>query len=333
MSPELIPFFRSLAILRRLQIGAADRNALKDQVHQDVDADPYGTHWGKAEQKRLENDLARLRGWGVRIDYYEGLYHLIDVGTFTPFALNEAALHTLAFLQETFGPGTPHAAHIQELLQAVIVWLTPAQRHALTRQRQQWRMDLRRRDHDVVDARVEEAVARALDQRRLLRFTYRSPSQEDGQPRQHTVQPWAIHFDTTRRHLYLEAYRVAVAGPHGLWRTRVWQRYRLGRIQAAEIEILPDKFPTTPPPRPTYALEYLLAPEIARLGEISPHFAEMQVYDANEAGWVRVTATTDDLFHAVRLLLGYGPLCQVIGGAEARREIVALVQALHGLYE
>jgi hypothetical protein len=48
---------------------------------------------------------------------------------------------------------------------------------------------------------------------------------------------------------------------------------------------------------------------------------------------VPVTATTDDLFRAVRLLLGYGPTCKVTGGSEARREMVALVTALGKVYE
>ena len=49
-------------------------------------------------------------------------------------------------------------------------------------------------------------------------------------------------------------------------------------------------------------------------------------------GWVPVTATTDDLFRAVRLLLGYGPNCRVTGGTEARREMVDLVAALGQVY-
>ena len=58
----------------------------------------------------------------------------------------------------------------------------------------------------------------------------------------------------------------------------------------------------------------------------------MHVGKPDAAGWVPVTATTDDLFRAVRLLLGYGPNCKVTGGTEARQEMVALVTALGKVY-
>jgi hypothetical protein len=82
-----------------------------------------------------------------------------------------------------------------------------------------------------------------------------------------------------------------------------WHAYRLGRILAEGIEVLPDKFSPIPPKRPRHVLEYVLAPELTRLGEISRHFDDMQIHPADEAGWVRVTATTSDLFSATRKLL------------------------------
>jgi hypothetical protein len=106
-----------------------------------------------------------------------------------------------------------------------------------------------------------------------------------------------------RRHLYLDAYRLHVSGPLGEWPQPRWQKYRLGRILLEAIEVLPDKLPPTPPKRPRHELEYLLAPEIARLGEVSRHFDDMTVHPPDE-GWVRVTAKTDDLFAAVQICLG-----------------------------
>jgi predicted DNA-binding transcriptional regulator YafY len=58
----------------------------------------------------------------------------------------------------------------------------------------------------------------------------------------------------------------------------------------------------------------------------------MQVHERNAEGWVRVTATTNDLFSAVRLLLTYGDNCRVVGGYEARQEIEKLVDGLARVY-
>ena len=286
----------------------------------------------KSGRKRFENDLKRLRDWGVDLDHREGEYCLISYGEFSPVALGEAELDALAFLGETFAPGAPRSEAVQALVRAVADWLPENQHDSIAMRRQRLRMDLRRRDEDVIDPAVQATIERAISQHRLLRFNYLSPSQADGLARTHTVQPWQLFYDTTRHHLYLEAYRLQVAGPTGVWKKEQWQPYRLGRIAPEGLTVLPDKFPVTPPKRPCYALEYLLAPEIARTGEISRHFAEMEIHETDAAGWVRVTATTHDLFAALRLLLHYGANCRVIGGSEARRAMQEEVQRLAELY-
>lgn len=328
-----LPLQRSLCLLRHLQDGPQDRDTLASFVHKECDPNAYPDFTQKASQKSLENDLKRLKELGVEIDYYEGHYRLLSYGDFSPVGLPDRALELLAFLSETFGPGAPHHEEIQHLLRTIVDWLPSQQRDSIPMRRQRLRLDLRRRDDDTIAPRVQLAIDRALSQHRLLRFHYRAPGQSDGEPRLHTVQPWSLDFDTVRRHLYLEAYRVEVSGPYGVWKEGQWQRYRPGRILAEGIEVLPNKFLATPPKRPRYTLEYWLAPEIARLGEITRHFEEMTVGKADDAGWVPVTTTTDDLFRSVRLLLGYGPACKITGGSEARREMEALVTALGQIYQ
>jgi hypothetical protein len=56
---------RSLAILRRLQRSAADRDSL-------ADASAYSELRSKAEIKRFANDIDRLRQLGVEICYHTG---------------------------------------------------------------------------------------------------------------------------------------------------------------------------------------------------------------------------------------------------------------------
>ena len=156
-------------------------------------------------------------------------------------------------------------------------------------------MDLQRRSAQEIPSRVQDAIDRALGRQRL-RFAYRSPSQIDAVPRVHTVEPWDYLFDTKRGHYYLEGYRLQVEGPYGLWDKRQWQPYRPERIDPATIQVLPDRLPPTPPKRPRLELEYWLAPAVARLGQITQHFTDMQIHETDDDDWVRVTAATDNLF-------------------------------------
>lgn len=332
MLSKNLPLQRSLCILRHLQSSPASRDELARFVQIEADSTAYENFSHKADRKMWENDIARLRELGVELDHYDGSYHLISYGEFTPVSLTEADLDVLAFLAETFSPGAPNSQGIQHLLRHMSDWLPTSQRESIPMRRQRLRLDLRRKDDDQIAPIVQDAIERALSQHRLLRFQYRSPGQTDGIPRLHTVQPWQLYYDTVRHHLYLDAYRLQVEGPSGIWEKEQWQAYRLGRILPDAIQVLPDKFTSIEPKRSRYQLKYLLSPEITRLGEITRHFDDMQIQPPTADGWVCVTAITDDLFRAVRLLLGYGPNCKVIGGSEARSEIQALVMATAAFY-
>ena len=325
-------FQRSLAILRHLQREPCSRDDLATYVCIAVGSDAYLLDNPAKLRKQFENDIQRLRDWSVELEYYEGQYHLISYGDFSPVSLSERALDDLAFLAETFGPEAPRHVRVQELLRTVMDWLPQSQRDTVSTRRLRLQMDLRRRDTDKIPPRVQLAIDKAVGKQQL-RFEYLSPSQADGVPRRHTVEPWRLYFDTMRGHLYLDAYRVQVEGPYGVWTKKTWKRYRLGRILPDTIEVLPDRLPPEPPRRPRHRLEYLLSPKIARGGDITRHFDDMEVHETDADGWVRVTATTGDLFRAMRLLLKYGPNCKVIGGNEARREMESLVRDLASLYE
>jgi len=332
MPPEHAPIHRCLSILRRLVRGPADRDTLIAHVCVDYDVSAYGD-LTKAELKRFENDIARLRDWGVEIVVQAGNeYYLRGYGTFSPVALREDELDALAFLTETFAPGAPNADAVQQLVQRIADWLPDSQHDSISARRQRWRVDLRRVDTDDIQPALQEAIEQAISQRRLLRFDYRSPGQKDRVARRHTVQPAKIYFDTTRRHLYLDAYWLTSEGPYGPVKQQRWQNFRLGRIAPESIELLPEKFGLIEPKRPRHQLEYWLAPEIARLREISRHFDDLQVHETDTAGWVRVTATTDDLFRATRLLLNYAHNCKLVGGNEARQQMIALIEAMARLY-
>lgn len=331
--PEYRELLRSLAILRHLQIEPANKSALMQHVYTEVGRDAYADDPNRAS-KQFAKDVDRLRAWGIEITVEAGHeYRLVSYGAFSPICLDETELTAVAFLAEAFSPGAPEAGSVQQLLRRILDWAPVNQRSAVNQIRQRLRIDLRSTDDDRVDPAVQTAVDKAHDERRRLRFKYLSPGQADGVPREHTVEPWYLYFDNISRHVYLRAYRISVIGPKGTWTLPRWQDYRLVRILAEGITVLPDKLPPTPPKRHSYAVQYLLAPEIVRLGQISHHFDDMEVHDPDEEGWVRVTATTDDLFRTVRLLLGYGARCRVLGGPELRRAMEENITALAIYYK
>lgn len=326
--PEHTSLKRSLYILRRLAMGTADRETLADYVSTLYDGSTYGDLSSKQQIKAFENDLTRLRDLGVQYEYVRGAYRLVSYGEFDPVALSEAELNILAFLAETFAPDSPNGEAVQALIRHVADWLPAGQAGSLEGRRQRWRIDLGRRDRDVIEPAVQETIEQAIAGRRLLRFAYLSPKHADGAPRIHIVQPWYLTFDTALRHLYLEAYVQETKTPEEVLRGGHWLHYRLGRILPAGLTILPDKFAPVPPKRPRVALEYLLAPDIARLGDVSQQFEDMQVHAPGPDGWVRVTANTTDLFSALQQLLRYGHNCKVVGGPEARRRMGEIVAAM-----
>lgn len=324
-----IPLQRTLSLIRRLQRGAADKMSLTEYVSIEMQLDDYGQLTEKKEKKNFENDMTRIRELGAEYDYdpSTGDYQLLTFGEFNPACLSEQELETVAFLRETFGAGAPNQEQVQSLLHHLMGMIPERQQVAIHDKRQRLRVELRRKDSAEIHPAVQAAIHRAIGERRIMRFAYQSPSQADGVPRVHTIQPWDYLFDATRGRYYIDGYRLQVDGPHGLWKKETWQKYRPERIQPDEISVL-GKLPPTPPRKPRHALDYLLAPEIARFGEISRHFDEMVIHEPNEDGWTRITGETSDLFMAVRQLLGYGAGCKVIGGEEARREMRAVVEKM-----
>ena len=149
----------------------------------------------------------------------------------------------------------------------------------------------------------------------------------------HEVQPDHQYFDPNRGHLYLDAYWLTSDGPVGKRKQERWLSFRLDRVLDDEnLRVLPQRMPPTLPRRPRHHLEYWLSPQIARLGQVTRHFDEMDVHETDAEGWVRVTGATDNLFQATRLLLSYGPNCRVTGGAEAKDEMERLIREMATVY-
>ena len=206
-TPDYFDIQRCLCILRRLQIGPARRNDLMDHAFVELGTGAY--HEDKLRAvKQFGRDIARLRSWGVEIVVATGhVYTLNGYGDFSPVALPNAALNTLAFLWVTFDPTAPNGEAVRVLLQRILDWLPSRQREQVGTERQRLQLDLRRRDRDVLDQQVFDILGRAYRERWRLRFLYRAPGNADGLPRRHTVEPWEPpEFEAGRGHYYLRAY-------------------------------------------------------------------------------------------------------------------------------
>jgi predicted DNA-binding transcriptional regulator YafY len=318
---------RCLRMIARLEQGPASRDEL-------VALGGYLDVPASAARKRFENDMKRLRdGLDIDIgyDFLEKRYELRKAGSIPLLDLPDDGLKGLAFLEDTFEIGTPQYQNIQSLLSVLSALLADERRTFLMRARAALNVNLRQRDHDVLDEEVWNKLETALLQRRIVTFDYLSPLQEDQQPRQHTVEARRLYFDTVRSHYYLWGYCRSTIGPQGPWFPKSYFRYRIGRIIPDSVQVEVSRFPALLPVVPTYDVIYRLVPKIARLG-VSDHFENITL-EIEEDGSAVVHAETDDVFYAARTLLYYGANCKVLGGREVLSETRRILQDMAKLYE
>lgn len=324
---------RCLAIVRRVQHGPARREELLQAVLDEEGADAYGDARDQALHRRLDNDLRRIREHLLIDLYYDRQVDGYDIReAWLPLLdLPEGDLETIAWLQETFDPGSPQHDEVHALLGRLRLYLSPERRGEVERCRTALTVDLGRRDQGQIRPQVWEGLSRALIQRRRIELSYLSPQQADQEPRRHVVDPYDRFFDTVRGHYYLKGWCHYTDGPLGRRDQRHYFHYRLDRIQA--VQVLPDVLPPLAPSAPRYPVVYALAPHVARLGVTRhPEIAVDKVEEQEEGGAV-VRGTTDNIFWAVRTLLHYGANCQVLGGAEMVREMRRVVGEMAEMYE
>jgi len=322
---------RCLAIVRRLQRGPADGEALAAAVRASESPDPYDGAEDTRLRKKLEKDLWRIRyhlGVDIRFDRRMGAYRLRGVGPYGLFCLPDDCLDTLAFLYNTFQPDAPEAERVRSFLDTVVGYLPKEQLEAVQRRRTILNLELRDLDEKGIHPRVLRAVQRAVRERRLLEFDYLSPRHKPPVPRRHTVEPYDFVF--RQGHYYLEGYCRHWKGPLGEKHDAGHFPYRLAYMLPESIRVLPDKLPPGPRKRRRYRLRYELAPRLAR-GLISRHFEEMTVVHRDD-GWAEVTATISDPFAAAKKLLRYGRHCRVLEPPEVVRLIEEEVRGMMELY-
>lgn len=311
---EWLALRRCLAILRRLKRSPASARELLDAVCILVGSDAYPAAL-KARRAAFKHDREKLRNVlevNFVYDAREQKYVLLSAGPWGCLDLDENHLRALKLLVQSFAGEVGERAEVFHLLDHLISQLPEDAQRKLDRTEVLIDLDvLKSFDDEGLSERVWQIVRRGVAEQRKLAFDYLSPQQADRQPRYHVVAPLRVRFRDG--HWYLHASDLFWRNPHGIEaRDTGIRRFRLSYIlDNDKLQILPSKFPPVTDQFNKFLVYYRLLPPVSR-GHISAHFNSMQVQRFPD-GAVEVRAVTDDAWEAVRILLGYGEFCVVLG--------------------
>ncbi len=332
-SSQWAVFLRCLALIRRVLREPATREELIAAVQDQVGLDAYGQAEGGAVAKRLENDLGHVRhDLGVALYYDNAIrkYRLTE-GPLPAFDLPDKDLTTIGWLEDLFEPGTPNHDSVSRFLERLRTYLPFERVERIKAGSGEPTISFSRRDADEIPKHLLRRLQQALDGRRRIIFSYRSPRHADGLPRQHTVDPEELYFDPRLHHWYLRGLCRSSEGPDGRKRRRGRVNYRLGRI--SNLRVLPDKVPPVDPHVPSYDVVYRLRRAIVGPEPASPQPGiEIEEQVREEDGSLTVRGQTDDLFRATQALLHYGAGCEVLGGPEMRGRMEEIVREMGEVY-
>lgn len=322
---------RCLAIINRLQQGPATKEELLATIYRAEDANATQA----ALNRRFDNDKTRLwQKFQVRIRYDKLAKGYVLAEWERPLLnLSDTYIQTLGLLSDTFRPDSPNAPEIHQLIDQLIDWLPPDRQKRFRQfSGQQPTADLRLRDSEEIAPDVQAVVLKAWQDKRELKFDYRSSQHDDGLPREHHIQPWDLYI-SDRGHLHLRGYCLFNDGPNGPWHPNDYVNYRVCRIVPGSAEVLPRKLPGVRPNGRPREVIFELAPAIARFGvsERKELHGEPKIIPVDD-GWVRVEGKTLDVFGLSRNLLYYGKNCRVLGGRELLAEMRKLVGDLMEVY-
>jgi predicted DNA-binding transcriptional regulator YafY len=164
-----------------------------------------------------------------------------------------------------------------------------------------------------------ERLRRALGLQELS-FAYRSAYAQGDGVVLHRVAPYGLLFRDG--HHYLDAFCHDCGDPAIAARYRL---YRVDRIVADSVRVLPEALPPIAPPRARHALHYTLGPDVARQRDVALWFPNSAV-TFHADGSAEVRAEAGDLWQARQILLRYREHCRVHGPPE----LVAMMRETAG---
>jgi predicted DNA-binding transcriptional regulator YafY len=319
-----LTFHRRLFLVRRLVRGPADPITLIADTRaffnqSDDTEDIYPTD----ERTALRRDLAALRDeFECTIDYVNGCYQLSDYGRLALLDLADEDLEALAFLMSNFAfSALPNAPRVAALLDRIVALLPPERRQGLMgslplppdapehrggsklQRSREVRLDYPVPSRSI-DQQLLAHVRRALG-RQQISFAYRSSYVTDDSVELHRVAPYELIFRDG--HHYLDAYCYDCSNPTIAPRYRL---YRIDRMVADSLELLPTVLPPIPPLRPHYRLHYTLSPMVARQRDIALWFPGSDAHFLPD-GSADVHAECSDLWQARQILIRYREQCTV----------------------
>jgi len=311
--------------------GPVAKAALIAAVQQEMRGEGYVGDVSSA----LKHDLDALKDeYDCRIVFQRSTkcYVLQDLGELALLDLPDTCMEALAFLEASFpeGAAIPEHAYIRALLDRITLLLPSARQQQHRGRRGGVSLQLAESSADRIDASVLKTVKRARSLQQELEFDYRS-NQEDGAIFRHRVAPYEVFF-RPEGHGYLDAtlLQVTPRDPAAIIPAAI--HYRLDRMVAGSLKILPNKLPAYRIQPATYTVRYWLHPNVARRRDIAAHFPNTQIA-YHDDGSAIVTASATNLWQARQTLLRYGSACKVLEPPELFELFRKAIREMAQLYE
>lgn len=316
---------RCLNLLQRLMREPASGAELRQIIIDHAEDIGDGQIDGKALERRFEEDRVRLREWfgcDIKRDPETAAYTLKAI-EYPLIDLSEEAREGLAFLRANFSsPNTLMGEEVRSLIEQITRIVPSETQKAITKRRKMIEMDVVVQHIGQIPDNIWFDIEATIGSRRLA-IHYQD--RQDSQPWWYDIEP--ERWFEEGKHLYLYGRCHAAHNPDKKNRENTHIRFRIDRIHQSRP--LPEHFTPTRPR--TYELEFQLAPELARNG-VTELFKNQHVFYLEDDS-AKVKVASENLFVDLRKLLRYGPLCQVIGGAEAVAEMKRIVRDLAKLYD
>lgn len=318
--------FRRRLLLIRLLLRAPCTNAeLIAGVRSELGDEAYPTSADSALKHDLDG-LKREFGCIIRFRRKTNSYVLESLGELALCDLPDRSIETIGLLDASFGSDTgfPEYLGIDELLERIIMLLPEQRQQQLRRMNRIVQIRTATLAQDNVDTENIDRLKRAIDARQEVDFRYHGLHDLHG-PRRHRVAPYGILL-RPEGHGYLDATFLE-SQPPGREIPFSTIHYRLDRIVAGSVMILPTALPPQRPQPKRYTLRYTLLAQVARRRDITLYFPDSSVVYHND-GSATVTAQITNLWQARQILLRYGSACTV----REPSELIALFQdAVRGL--
>jgi len=324
---------RCLAMIRRAQHGPASREELIEAVRT-AEPEAYSQTTGSALHKRFHRDLGHIRdrlGVDLRADPRTGQY-AIEALDRPLLELSPEALQALAWLEQTFGPGTPHEQAVQALLRQLRFYLPARRRAEIARQRTAYVLKLGQQDDDALDPQVELKLQEALARRLQVEFDYTPNRPKSDPPARHVVDVFEPpRFEPSLGHYYLYGWCHMIVRSESRTSPDHYITYRLGRIR--NVRPTGQKLPPSPPPAKKYQVQYHLSATVARHGVTRRRWIDIDSIHTQPDDSAIVTGTSDNLFFALQELMHYRQHCRILGGPELLHKMRETVEKMAQNYQ